>query len=90
MIYVLAQKDVEEKLLELLIYLGDKFGVKHELGKAIALPLTHRDLSKLLNITRVSVTRSMNRLQTKKYILNPKRGEIILRISEIPRLAYKI
>ena len=90
LIYALAQKNIEEKLLEVLIYFGDKFGQKHELGKAIVIPLTHNDLSQLLNITRVSVTRSMNRLQTKNYIVNPKRGEIVLRTSEIPRLAYKI
>lgn len=90
LIYIFSQKNIEEKLLELLIYLGDKFGYHHQLGKAIAIPLTHRELSLWLNTTRVSITRSLNKLETKNYIAIPQRGTIILRTTEIPRLNYKI
>ena len=90
LLYVLGQSSVEEKLIELLIYLGRKFGHIQENGKAILLPLSHKALADFLGVTRVSITRSMNRLQSKKFITCPKRGSIILRTSEISRLNYRI
>ncbi|MGB5636222.1 MAG: Crp/Fnr family transcriptional regulator, partial [Waterburya sp.] len=54
LLYVLGQSSVEEKLLELLVYLGYKFGSVQENGKAILLPLAHRDLAEFLGVTRVS------------------------------------
>lgn len=89
LIYIHCQKNVVEKLLDLLIYLSDKFGIVCERGQEISISLTDRDLSQILNITRVSVTRSLNLLQSKKYIEIPKRGKIILRTTEIPRRNYK-
>lgn len=89
-IYVLGQNSVEEKLLELLIYLGDKFGVIHGQEKKIMLPLSHRELANFLRTTRVSITRAMNRLQTKNFIDNPKRSLIILRLAEIPQIDFLI
>lgn len=83
LLYVLRQSTVEGKLLELLVYLGQKFGSVQENGKVILLPLSHRALADFLGVTRVSITRSMNTLQSKKFIACPKRGSIILRTSEI-------
>ncbi|MCC0178187.1 Crp/Fnr family transcriptional regulator [Waterburya agarophytonicola K14] len=90
LLYILGQNGVEEKLLELLIYLGNKFGSIQANGKAILLPLSHRELAEFLGATRVSITRSMNKLQSKKLIEYPKRGTIILHTSQISRLNYKI
>ncbi len=90
MLYILGQKNIDEKLTELLIYLGNKFGDIHERGKAILLPLSHQELANFLGTTRVVITRAINRLQSKKMIENPKRGLIILHISGIDRLNYKI
>lgn len=85
-IYVLSQRSVEEKLLELLIYFGDKFGSNCDRGKEIILPLTHLDFAQYLNTTRVSITRSFQQLQIKKYIEIPKRGKIILHLSQISKI----
>ena len=62
LVYILGQNSIEEKLLELLIYLGGKFGSIQANKKAILLHLSHRELAEFLGATRVSITRSMNSL----------------------------
>lgn len=90
LVYILRQTTVEEKLIELLVYLCQKFGSVQENGRAILLPLTHRALADFLGVTRVSITRSINTLQSKKFLVCPKRGSIILHTSEISTVNYKI
>ena len=90
LLYILKQASLEDKLIELLVYLGGKFGSAEGRGKAILLPLTHRELAEFFGVTRANIVAVVNKLQCKKIIDNPKQGKIILHPSEIARLEYKI
>ena len=59
-------------------------------GQAILTLLKYKDLAEFLGTTRLSIIQSMNKLQSRKLVEYSKTGEIILRISEISRLNYKI
>ena len=90
LLYVLKQASLEDKLIELLVYLGGKFGSTEEKGKAIMLPLTHRELAEFFGVTRANIVAVINKLQRRKIIDNPRQGVIILYPSEIVNLEYKI
>ena len=90
LLYILKQASLEDKLIELLVYLGGKFGSVEGKDKAILLPLTHRELAEFFGVTRANIVAVVNKLQCRKIIDNPKQGQIILHPSEIARLEYKI
>ena len=90
LLYILKQANLEDKLIELLIYLANKFGSIEEKDKVIMLPLTHRELAEFFGVTRANIVAEINKLQCKKIIDNPRQGKIILHPSEIARLEYKI
>lgn len=90
LLYILKQNSVEEKLIELLVYLGGKFGSVRENKTAILLPLTHRELAEFFGVTRATIVAAMNRLQSRKILDNPRQGTVILHTSEIETLKYKI
>lgn len=90
LLYILKQACLEDKLIELLVYLGSKFGCAEGKSKAISLPLTHRELAEFFGVTRANIVAVINKLQCRKIIDNPRQGVIILHPSEIVRLEYKI
>lgn len=51
-----------------LIFLADQFGSETNLGLTIRLPLTHQDLSDILNLSRETVSRSLSKLKDKQLI----------------------
>lgn len=90
LLYILRQTSLEDKLIELLVYLGGKFGSVEERGKAILLPLTHRELAEFFGVTRANIVAVINKLQSRNILENPRQGVIILHTFEITRLEYKI
>lgn len=89
-VYILRQKTIEEKLTELLVYLSGKFNSIQEDGKAISLPLTHRELAEFFGVTRANIAMAINRLQRENILDNPMQGSIVLHISKMTTLEYKI
>jgi CRP-like cAMP-binding protein len=63
LLVIRSGKRIEEMLLKLLIWLGDRFGDRHEAGLTLKVLLTHQDLAETLNTTRVTITRSMGQLE---------------------------
>jgi CRP-like cAMP-binding protein len=56
-------KRVSHRLMQLLSWLGQRFGDRTELGLSIDLPMTHQDLADAIGTSRVTVTRMLNSLQ---------------------------
>jgi CRP-like cAMP-binding protein len=54
---------MDRMLLDLLAWLGRRFGKTEAAGYSLDLSLTHQDLAEVLNTTRVTVTRSLGRLE---------------------------
>lgn len=71
----------EQRLLNCLKWLGKKFGRLTPDGLLIDLRLTHADISDLIGMTRVSVTRMMIKLEQDELIQRPGRHCIILKSS---------
>ena len=56
-------KRVPLGLLQLLVWLAQKFGREVERGQQIDLSLTHQELAELIGTTRVTVTRLLNQFE---------------------------
>lgn len=67
------------RLSQLLVLLGQKFGYKVLSGVLINIRLTHQELADLLGSTRVTVTRLLNQLEQEKIISRPGRFSIIIK-----------
>lgn len=67
------------RLSQLLVLLGQKFGYQVLSGILINIRLTHQELADLLGSTRVTVTRLLNQLEQEKVISRPGRFSIIIK-----------
>ncbi|MGF1493724.1 MAG: Crp/Fnr family transcriptional regulator [Microcoleaceae cyanobacterium] len=76
-------QSTDQRLLNFLQWLGRKFGQVTETGRLINLRLTHLEISDVIGTTRVSVTRMMQRLETRGVILRPCRHSIILKSDDL-------
>lgn len=56
-------KRIEDKVLQLLTWLGRRFGSTEEVGITLDTFLTHQDLAEALCTTRVTITRSLKDLE---------------------------
>jgi CRP-like cAMP-binding protein len=65
---IVRSESLRSRLLQLLIWLGQKFGREVAQGLLIDLRLTHQEISEALGITRITVTRLMARLEEEGFI----------------------
>ncbi|MEA5549827.1 Crp/Fnr family transcriptional regulator [Anabaena cylindrica UHCC 0172] len=77
LISILHQKPTSLKLWQFLVWLSEKFGRDVEQGKLIDLNVTHQDLSEVLNTTRVTVTRLLQKFEEEGKILRYKRSIVL-------------
>jgi CRP-like cAMP-binding protein len=75
---IVQNSTTDQRLLNFLIWLGQKFGYPIETGILIDLRLTHLEIADVIGTTRVSVTRMMQRLENRGYISRPRRHYIVL------------
>jgi CRP-like cAMP-binding protein len=59
---------IQQRLLQFLEWLANKFGFRADQGRLIPLRLTHQDLADVLGTTRVTITKSLQQLQQQKII----------------------
>ena len=78
-----SYKRVECKIVNLLSWLGRKFGREVATGKLIDLYLTHQDMAELLGSTRVTITRTLSQLEQQGLIERFGRQQILLRKAAI-------
>lgn len=69
---------VRQRLVQLLIWLSQKFGRETDRGRSIELKLTHQDLADVIHTTRVTVTRLLNLFEREKFIARHQRHLILL------------
>ncbi|MGM3308511.1 Crp/Fnr family transcriptional regulator [Anabaena sp. WFMT] len=77
LISILHQKPTSRKLWQFLVWLSEKFGRDLKQGKLIDLNVTHQDLSEVLNTTRVTVTRLLQKFEEEGKILRYKRSIVL-------------
>ncbi|HEY9625494.1 MAG TPA: Crp/Fnr family transcriptional regulator [Crinalium sp.] len=75
-------KRADIMLLKLLSWLSKRFGREVDQGRLIDLRLTHQDLSELLGITRVTITRVLSQLEQQGYIQRLSLQRIVLQQEE--------
>lgn len=68
---------IQQRLLQFLDWLANKFGFRVEQGRLIPLRLTHQDVAEVLGTTRVTVTRLLQQLQ-RQGIINQGNHQILL------------
>jgi hypothetical protein len=64
-------RPAEVRLFNLLIWLGDRFGVSTEQGRSIpleAMNLTHRQLAEMASVSRVTVTKSLGHFRQRGWL----------------------
>ncbi|MBE9123042.1 Crp/Fnr family transcriptional regulator [Tychonema sp. LEGE 07199] len=77
---ILRTESLRDRLLQLLVWLGKKFGREVAQGLLIDLRLTHQEISEALGITRITVTRLMARLE-EEGLIDRSRPQYIVLIS---------
>jgi CRP/FNR family transcriptional regulator, cyclic AMP receptor protein len=73
----LVFRDVTSKLAELLLKLGNEYGVDDARGTMVALKITHQELANLIGSTRETVSLTLSQFKRKKYICTEGRKVII-------------
>lgn len=77
-----SHKRIDAMLLQLLNWLGRRFGQDVHMGRLIDLRLTHQDLAELLGTTRVTVTRSLIQLEQQGLIQRLSLQRIVLQSTD--------
>jgi CRP-like cAMP-binding protein len=72
-------QSIEQRLLQFLAWLGQKFGHDSQEGQIIQLRLTHQEIAETLNTSRVTVTRLLNQLEQQGIIQRSSRQWILCR-----------
>jgi CRP-like cAMP-binding protein len=78
LIVIRSYKRVELRVINLLSWLGRKFGREVTNGKLIDLHLTHQDMAELLGSTRVTITRILGQLEQQGLLERLGRQQILL------------
>lgn len=65
---ILHQERIPLRLLQLLVWLAQKFGRQVEQGQLIDIRLTHQEIAEVLSTTRVTVTRLLKQFEQKGFI----------------------
>jgi hypothetical protein len=68
LLIIRSSKRIEERLLKLLTWMGNRFGFQQEAGIELEFLLTHQDLAEVLGTTRVTITRTMGKLESQGVI----------------------
>ncbi|MBE9165404.1 MULTISPECIES: Crp/Fnr family transcriptional regulator [Microcoleaceae] len=75
---IVRSECLRDRLLQLLVWLGKKFGREVAQGVLIDLRLTHQEISEAMGITRITVTRLMCRLEEEGIIDRTRPQYIVL------------
>jgi CRP-like cAMP-binding protein len=71
-------KRIENKLLKLLVWLGNRFGTPEETGTILSVVMTHQDLAETVGSTRVSITRAMKDLERQGIIRHIPQRQLLI------------
>jgi CRP-like cAMP-binding protein len=74
---LIHRKPISLRLWQFLLWLAQKFGRNLESGQLIDLHLTHQEIAEVLNTTRVTVTRLLQKFEAEGKLLRHKRNIIL-------------
>lgn len=74
----LVFKDVNAKLAELLLNLGQDYGVDDSRGTLLAVKITHQEMANLIGSTRETVSLTLSQFKRNKYIATEGRKIILI------------
>jgi CRP-like cAMP-binding protein len=86
---ILHRKPTSLKLWKFLVWLSEKFGRDIEQGKLIDLNLTHQEISEVLNTTRVTVTRLLQKFEEEGKISRHRRSIVLNLQSQLTSISSK-
>jgi CRP-like cAMP-binding protein len=86
---IISHRPVEASVFKFLTWVAKKFGRQVDRGQLIELNLTHQEIAEILGITRVTVTRSLRKLETGGAIERFDRSSILVQ-KEQPFWHYEI
>lgn len=75
---ILRTETIEPRLRRILLWMANKFGREVEIGRVIELRLTHQDLAEIVGATRVSITKTINKLEQEGFLSRPERSTIVI------------
>ncbi|MDJ0648416.1 MAG: Crp/Fnr family transcriptional regulator [Xenococcaceae cyanobacterium MO_188.B19] len=76
--YIIRTGKVPQRLLLLLGWLANKFSDKLNPNKSINFNITHQELSEIMGVSRITVTKILNQFEEQGVISRPARSKIIL------------
>ena len=77
LLHIVHLQPLPLRLWQFLVWLGQKFGHDVDLGRSINLKLTHQEIASAINTTRVSVTRTLQQIESEGMLLR-LRGQFVL------------
>ncbi len=79
LLIIIHHSPIQRRLLQFLTFLALKFGVEVEQGILLNLNLTQQELAEAINVTRVMVTRLLQKFEQEGLLLRQKKQLILLR-----------
>lgn len=76
--YIIRTAKAPQRLLLLLDWLANKFSDKLNPNKSINFNITHQELSEIIGVSRITVTKILNKFEQEGIISRPERGKIVL------------
>ena len=76
--HIIRTGKVPKRLLLLLDWLANKFSDKLNPNKSINFNITHQELSEIMGVSRITVTKIINKFEQEGVISRPARSKIIL------------
>lgn len=76
--YIIRTGKVHQRLLLLLDWLANKFSDQLNPNKSINFDITHQELSEIIGVSRITVTKTLNQFEEEGLISRPGRSKIIL------------
>lgn len=76
--YIVRTAKAPQRLLLLLDWLANKFSDKLDPNKSINFHITHQELSEIMGVSRITVTKILNKFEQEGIISRPERSKIVL------------
>ncbi|MCJ2544519.1 Crp/Fnr family transcriptional regulator [Thermostichus vulcanus] len=88
-IYILQHSKIYLRLLDLLAWIAERFGILEGNSYRLEVSLTHQHLSEMIGTTRVTVTRFFQIYEKDKLIHRLKNRSLLVYVDKIKELKYK-
>jgi len=84
----MAMGNSYSRVAHIILFYGQRFGIKKPNGIQVSVPLTHQDIADIINVTRETVTRAMLKLRNNNLVKTTNKEIIITDIDRLSKEAY--